>query len=276
MSTKLLNYFSSFFSFSILVTTASAQDLPPLIEQEWLFPGFIAISQGDPSRATASEIAVDALHALQAIADHPANCIGTKGTVVQFATTTQNVTTNGFGVEVDRETNQFNSELNVRSEFALWVENNIRFLNSNPLSGVNNGVREMISAKGCHSDEFKRLQNGLAAVFNVSLSAEQIPEMLTGDWQAFVLTCFPASMNAMAAQGYNVGERSMALSCVCSEYSARQAGDSEFYEAMRIADWNRFETKPVGYDDTFLTCYRERQPEDIAARYESFIRENGL
>lgn len=251
-----------------------AQDLPPLIEQEYLFPGFMAISQGDPTRASSAEIAIDALHALQAIADHPANCIGDNGTVVGFTSTVESVTTNGFGVQVDSEVKRFESGLEVRREFAPWVRKNIRFFNSNPLSGVNNGVRELISENGCYGDAYRRLEAGLATAFNVTLEVTRPPALEIGDWKSFVDTCVPAYGQIYAAQDRNVAERTLSLICVCVEHAARQVGDAAFYEAARIGVGDALQTKPDGYGSTFANCFNSRQPNEANLRYEEYIQAN--
>ena len=270
------HFFSTFFINWITVMAAYAQDLPPLIEQEYLFPGFVAISQGDPARANASELATDALHALKAIADHPAKCLGENGTVVEYTSTVESVTTNEFGVEVDREINQYESTIEVRREFAPWVRENIRFIISNPLSGVNNGVRELISEHGCYSDAYRRLEAELATAFDVKLEVSRLPALEGGNWQTFVNACIPSYGQIYATRDQNVPDRSLALVCVCIEHAAQQAGDRAFYEAARLGVGDALQSSPDGYNETFSACFNERKPNNISARYEAYIRDNGF
>ncbi|MBM9593624.1 hypothetical protein [Roseitranquillus sediminis] len=250
--------------------------LPPFLQSTIIFPGFLAIWHHAPEKARPGEVTVDAFHALQAIADHPAQCLGQNAETVRYTTQIDTVTRDGFGIERDRETMVAESGLDVRPEFAPWVRENIRSINSNPLSGVREGVWNLIDAAGCHSDEFRQLEEGLALAFGVTLVEPEVPQMAEADWRAFVATCQPAQVRAMAARGYNVGERGMALVCVCTEHAAQLAGDAALYEKLRIADPSAWETVPPGFQETFDSCYHEREPAEVVARYESFIRENGL
>ncbi len=248
-----------------------------MLRDSGLFPGFTAIHAGDPSLASPSQIATDAFHVLQAIAEHPADCIGAEGTVVAFTTKVDKVETNLFGVETGRTTTVQESALRVRPEFAPWVRDNIRFLDADPLSGVRSGMRDLISDHGCHGDTYGRIERGLATVFGVTLPAPQAPGMEEGDWQAFARVCVPAAQQVwIQAAGSEPSARGMALACICNEYAARELGDPHFYDAMRMSDWTDYPAAPDGYAELFDGCYRSGEPAEVIARYERFIAENGL
>lgn len=268
---KCIFQVAAFVSFG---TIGFANRLPPLLQDEFLFPGFAAIYQGDATAASASEIAIDAFYALQAIADNPADCIGANGTIVNFETTIETTTTNGFGLQTNSDTDVFESELHVRSEFAPWVRENIGFLRSNLMSGVRDGVSELITKNGCYSDEYARLEAGLATVFGVVLSPAA--PIVVGDWETYTRACVANTVRSVTANGQNISPRVVAQICVCAEYAALETGDADFYTAVRTFDQTYSEPTPDNYSGVFTTCRQERQPKEIFERYETYIRENGL
>ncbi|MAZ20607.1 hypothetical protein [Roseovarius sp.] len=256
-----------------------AEGLPPELSQNMsIFPGFRAIYENDPSLASKSEIATDAFHILQAIAKHPASCIFANAEEVPFSVTVKKSEVNSYGVEMNSETQTLTGSIAVRPEFVPWVKANIKFLNSNPLSGVRNGVDTLLTTQGCDSEHMTRIEQGLATAFGVSLSAKPTQKLGDGNWETFVDSCYPASVQSyMEATGGEEPSLSMIVyACVCTEAALQEIGDPEIYADFATGDYSAYEQIKDVYDPAFDQCFRQGTTPEIEKRIEDYTRKHGL
>ncbi|MFU1477362.1 hypothetical protein ACM25N_06510 [Roseovarius sp. C7] len=251
---------------SLLVACGSvsfAESLPPELERNMsIFPGFTAIYENDPSLASKAEIATDAFHILQAISKHPASCIFGNSEEVPFSVTIKKSEVNDYGVEMSSDTQTLTGYIAVRPEFAPWVKENIRFLNSNPLSGVRNGVDTLLTTQGCDSENMARIEQGLATAFGVSLRAVPTAKLDGDNWEKFVDSCYPASVQSyMEATGGEEPSLSMMVyACVCTEIVLQEIGDPEIYADFSTGDYSAYERIKDVYDPALINAFGRAPP----------------
>lgn len=258
--------------------------IPPALRNMTSHRGLMAILSGNLSQAEPLDVAHDAMLSLQAISMHVKGCSGPDAVTIPISITVTETTTDGFGTFKGSDTSEYGEVLKVRPEFAGWARANIRLYPTQPLSEVRRAILALISQQGCEGAGFKQLETGLAKVMNVALpeaegAQDTAPGGFPADASAFIVECYPLLAQAMAAKGFNMGERGLAQICLCQEHAARALDDTELYSSLQIADDRYYQANPdlhERFDEVFMQCYRAPDGSDLRNRLEALWREMNI
>lgn len=246
--------------------------------------GLMALVLGRPELAPEAERREAALRVLEGWSFGAASRQCLEPPLSQFgvSTTLTEVTRNGFGVEVMRETTSSVDTLFVEQQFEAFVLSMGSAVSSPETAGpVERAAFEMVQLHGCQSAEYRHLRAQIMDLVGIGDGQGWEPNAnLTGnDWRSFVATCFPATMQNLRNEGVNPAERPVAGNCVCQQAAAADYGNVEVYDMLSVGNWRLVSPQDMeGVNQRYAEICPRGEPmrSDIEERYEQFLIENAL
>ena len=246
--------------------------------------GLMALVLGRPELAPEAERCEAALRVLEGWSFGTASRQCLEPPLSQFgvSTTLTEVTRNGFGVEVMRETTSSVDTLFVEQQFEAFVLSMGSAVSSPETAGpVARAAFEMVQLHGCQSDEYRYLRAQIMDLVGIGDGQGWEPnaDLSGNDWRSFVATCFPATMQNLRNEGVNPAERPVAGNCVCAQAAATDYGNVEVYDMLSVGNWRLVSPQDM---EEINQRYAEICPRgepmraDIEERYEQFLIYNAL